>query len=151
MRHVIRPGVYFAVFVALLASVAAWYDTSTSWDSLMEIDGELPQEHNPRHGVLAMRRQRAKDGEMVMLTNSMRLKQAPNNATLQRLEEHLMSASPSTAPASLPLTLARLPRHHSMEMLTTSTISRPPCSQTRPSLDASSRMGDRSQEELPST
>lgn len=81
--------------VFLAAAAVAWYDTSTTWDSLLEIDGELPAEHNPRPGVLAMRRDRAKDSEMVMLTNSMRLKQAPNEAARRRLEDHLTSASPS--------------------------------------------------------
>ena len=57
--------------------VTGWYDTTTTVEDIFSVQNStLSQEHNPKDGVLAMRRRSRSDEEVLHLVNTIKTHQA---------------------------------------------------------------------------
>ena len=78
-----------------LTTCIAWYDTSTRPEDIMLAEmPPLPKEHNPRRGVLHVKRAPRHPDLAMSLINSVRTLQEPNTNIRKAREEHQRSGPP---------------------------------------------------------
>ena len=86
--------------------VTGWYDTTTTVEDIFSVQNStLSQEHNPKDGVLAMRRRSRSDEEVLHLVNTIKTHQANVSDQASRIKSMLRPPiigrmSPSGGPSS---------------------------------------------------